>query len=139
MLVFLSIGLQAKNKEGVASWYHDSLHGNLTANGEVYDKDKVSCAHKTLPFGTILEVTNIDNDSTIIVRVNDRGPFIDGRDLDMSRRAAEDLGMIDAGVVNIKYKINNRYYINYRPYYRPLNIKYDYFLMELFNIRLYQI
>lgn len=126
MLVFLSIGLQAKNKEGVASWYHDSLHGNLTANGEVYDKDKVSCAHKTLPFGTILEVTNIDNDSTIIVRVNDRGPFIDGRDLDMSRRAAEDLGMIDAGVVNIKYKINNRYYINYRPYYRPFNIKYGY-------------
>lgn len=126
MLVFLSIGLQAKNKEGVASWYHDSLHGNLTANGEVYDKDKVSCAHKTLPFGTILEVTNIDNDSTIIVRVNDRGPFIDDRDLDMSRRAAEDLGMIDAGVVNIKYKINNRYYINYRPYYRLFNIKYGY-------------
>lgn len=126
MLVFLSIGLQAKNKEGVASWYHDSLHGNLTANGEVYDKDKVSCAHKTLPFGTILEVTNIDNDSTIIVRVNDRGPFIDGRDLDMSRRAAEDLGMIDAGVVNIKYEINNRYYINYRPYYRLFNIKYGY-------------
>ena len=126
MLVFLSIGLQAKNKEGVASWYHDSLHGNLTANGEVYDKDKVSCAHKTLPFGTILEVTNIDNDSTIIVRVNDRGPFIDDRDLDMSRRAAEDLGMIDAGVVNIKYEINNRYYINYRPYYRLFNIKYGY-------------
>lgn len=92
-------------KEGVASYYHDSLHGNLTANGETYDKNKVSAAHKTLPFGTILYVTNLSNNKSIIVRINDRGPFIEGRDLDLSRAAAEKIGMIQEGVINIEWFI----------------------------------
>lgn len=88
---------------GVASYYHDSLHGRLTANGERYDKGKMTCAHKTLPFGTILKV-KWGNDS-VVVRVNDRGPFIKGRDIDLSRAAAEKLGMIQKGVIKVKYEI----------------------------------
>lgn len=118
---------QAKNKEGVASYYHDSLDGNLTANGEIYRKNKVSCAHKTLPFGTILLVTNQNNNKSVIVRVNDRGPFIKGRDIDLSRRAAIRIDMIYDGVVNIEYKIINDLYITFQ------NNKYEFNVNTLQN------
>lgn len=91
--------------EGVASYYHDSLHGNLTANGEIYNERELSVAHKDLEFGTILLVTNINNNESVVVVVNDRGPFISGRDLDLSRRAAEEIGMLVEGVVEVEYII----------------------------------
>ena len=89
--IFFFMNIEAKSEDGVASYYHDSLNGNLTANGEVYRSHRRSCAHKTLPFGTVLIVTNNENDKSVVVRVNDRGPFIEGRDIDLSRRAAESI------------------------------------------------
>jgi rare lipoprotein A len=78
-------------EEGIASWYGgdgDGFAGLLTANGETYDPDQMTCAHKVLPLGTILKVTNLENDRSVIVRVNDRGPYVDGRIIDLSLRAA---------------------------------------------------
>lgn len=83
-----------------ASWYGPGFHGNLTANGEVYDQWGMTAAHKTLPFGTRLRVTNVDNGRSAVVRINDRGPFIPGRELDLSRGAADELGF--AGVATVR-------------------------------------
>lgn len=104
-MILVVMVLSVKAKEGVASYYHDSLHGNLTANGEIYKTNKISCAHKTLPFGTILKITNKRNGKVVIARVNDRGPFIKGRDVDLSRKAAEQIGMVQRGVIKIEYEI----------------------------------
>ena len=86
----------------VASWYGPKFHGNLTANGEVYDQMAMTAAHKTLLFGTILKLTNQKNGKIVLVRINDRGPFIQGRQLDLSKSAAAALGMIHKGVVKVK-------------------------------------
>ena len=93
------------SNEGVASYYHDSLHGNLTANGEIYSKNKISVAHKELEFGTIVLIVNPKNGKSVTAVVNDRGPFIRGRDFDLSRKAAEKIGMIYEGVVKVNYII----------------------------------
>jgi len=91
---------------GRASYYHDSLAGNSTASGEPYDPRKRTAASRTLPFGTRLRVTRVDNGRSTLVRVNDRGPFgRRARILDLSRRAAEDLDMIRAGVVTIRAEV----------------------------------
>ena len=92
-------------QEGYASYYHDSLHGNLTANGEVYDRNALTAAHRTLPFGTEVRVTNLANGKSILLRINDRGPFVDGRIIDVSRRAAELLEFIDDGVVEVRLEV----------------------------------
>lgn len=84
---------------GVASWYGPNFHGRTTANGEVFDMDAMTAAHKTLPFGTVLEVTNPRNGQTVQVRINDRGPFIEGREIDLSRAAARSLGIDGVGSV----------------------------------------
>ncbi len=83
-----------------ASWYGPKFHGRTTANGETYDQWGMTAAHKTLPFGTMLRVTNVDNGRSVVVRINDRGPFIPGRDLDLSRAAAEELGF--GGVATVR-------------------------------------
>lgn len=91
---------------GRASYYHDSLAGNGTANGDVYDPGGFTAAHRSLPFGTIVRVTRIDNGRVVHVRVNDRGPF--GRRtriLDLSRAAAEQLDMIRAGVTDVRVEV----------------------------------
>lgn len=88
--------------QGKASYYADFFHGRLTSNGEIFSQDSLTCAHRTLPFGTYLKVTNKRNNQEVIVRVNDRGPFIEGRVIDLSRAAAEQLGMIHAGVVRVE-------------------------------------
>jgi rare lipoprotein A len=91
---------------GQASYYHDSLAGNVTANGETYELDVYSAAHRSLPFGTILRVTRVSTGDWVLVRVNDRGPF--GRKtriLDLSRIAAESLGMLRAGVVEVRAEV----------------------------------
>lgn len=103
-MMFLSLGTsKITPKSGVASYYHNSLHGRKTANGEIYDMSKLTCAHKTLPFGTILKVYN--GEDTVQVVVNDRGPFIKGRDIDLSLAAAKKLKMIKQGVIKVKYEI----------------------------------
>lgn len=87
---------------GLASWYSDALHGRTTANGETYDRAALTAAHRSLPFGTRVRVTRIETGEDVVVRINDRGPFVEGRIIDLSRRAAEALGMIDAGVVRVR-------------------------------------
>ena len=90
---------------GIASWYGPGFHGNLTANGEVYDMHEVSAAHKTLPFGTVVRVVEIETGRSIVVRINDRGPFVEGRIIDLSRGAAEQLGIIDKGITRVGLRI----------------------------------
>jgi len=77
-----------------ASWYGPRFNGKLTANGEIFDQSAFTAAHKQLKFGTLLKLTNLKNDKTIIVRINDRGPYVSGRQLDLSRAAALSLGMV---------------------------------------------
>ena len=86
----------------VASWYGPKYHGRHTASGEVFDMHGLSAAHKTLPFGTRLRVTNVGTDQSVVVEVNDRGPFIAGRDLDLSYGAALEIGMVEQGVARVK-------------------------------------
>ncbi len=87
---------------GTASWYGPGFHGKLTANGERYDMDAMTAAHRTLPFGTRVEVTNLSNGRSATFRINDRGPFIRGRIIDLSRRGAEVLGFRGAGVTKVR-------------------------------------
>jgi rare lipoprotein A len=87
---------------GVSSWYGPNFHGKLTANGETYDMDGVTAAHRTLPFGTILLVENLDNGKTVQVRINDRGPYAKDRIIDLSRAAAEQIDMIGPGTARVR-------------------------------------
>jgi rare lipoprotein A len=91
--------------EMTASFYGEEHHGKLTANGETFDMYAMTCAHKTLDFNTVLILINPDNGNSIEVRVNDRGPFIEGRDIDLSWGAAKKLGMLNDGVKTLKVKI----------------------------------
>lgn len=94
----------AKNykKTGIASWYGTKFHGRRTSSGEIYDMLKMTAAHKTLPLPTYVKVTNLKNGKKIIVRVNDRGPFKDGRIIDLSYAAAHKLGMTNEGIAKVK-------------------------------------
>lgn len=92
---------------GVASWYGGKFHGKLTASGDVYNMNEFTAAHKTLPFGTKLRVTNKNNGKSVIVEINDRGPFVKSRVLDLSKAAFEEIGDIDQGIMNIEYEILN--------------------------------
>lgn len=91
---------------GNASYYADKFNGRRTANGEIFRQRKKTAASKTLPFGTIVKVKNLSNGKTVKVRINDRGPFVQGRIIDLSKKAARKIGMIRAGVqpVQLKYK-----------------------------------
>jgi len=88
-------------EKGLASWYGEPFHGRRTANGEAYDMNKVSAAHKTLPLGTWVEVKNLNNKKTLVMRINDRGPFVKGRVIDLSREAAKKMEMLQAGVAPV--------------------------------------
>jgi rare lipoprotein A len=92
-------------EDGLASWYGGKFHGRMTSSGEVFDTNTLTAAHRTLPFGTIVKVTNLDNGRSVQVKINDRGPFVDGRIIDLSRAAAEALGMIDSGVAHVSLQI----------------------------------
>ena len=85
-----------------ASWYGPKFHGKYTANGEVYDQMALTAAHKYLSFGTLLKITNPKNGKSVIVRINDRGPYIEGRELDLSKGAAIELGILEKGVARVK-------------------------------------
>lgn len=87
--------------QGKASFYGNGFHGRLTSDGSRYHKDSLTCAHRTLPFGTLLKVTNQKNGKEVVVRVTDRGPFVKGRVVDLSMAAAKELGMVSMGVAPV--------------------------------------
>ncbi|MEO1514124.1 MAG: septal ring lytic transglycosylase RlpA family protein [Bacteroidota bacterium] len=97
--------LSAQEEFGIASYYSDAFDGRKTASGEVYDKTKLTAAHKKLPFGTIIKVTRLDNRSSVKVRINDNGPYIKGRIVELSRKAAERLGIIRDGHAKVKIEV----------------------------------
>ena len=90
---------------GTASWYGPNFHGGKTANGEYYDMTTYTAAHKTLPMNTMLRVTNLKNGLSTIVRINDRGPFVQNRIIDLSEAAARDIGMIKSGTTKVKLEV----------------------------------
>jgi rare lipoprotein A len=96
-------------QKGIASWYGPDFHGKLTSNGEIYNMHALTAAHKTLPFGAYVRVANLNNGKSIIVRINDRGPFIKGRIIDLSYAAAKKLGMDITGVAPVKIKVLKKY------------------------------
>ncbi len=95
-------------RKGMASWYGPGFHGRLTANGERYNQNGLTAAHKTLPFGTQVRVTNLNNGRSVIVRINDRGPYIHGRVIDLSKGAANVIGLISSGVAPVQLEILGR-------------------------------
>ncbi|MEO6069767.1 MAG: septal ring lytic transglycosylase RlpA family protein [Chitinophagaceae bacterium] len=103
---FLSIAFYSCSpkvvESGRASFYADKFNGRKTANGERFSNHKKTAAHKTLPFGTKVKVTNIKNGKSVKVRINDRGPFVAGRSIDLSKKAARKIGMIKDGVGNVQ-------------------------------------
>ena len=110
ILISLPMSASARVKKGhtqkgIASYYSDALHGRKTASGEVYNKRILSAAHKSLPLGTKVRVTKVSNGKSVVVRVNDRGPFVKGRIIDLSRRAARNLGIINSGVAKVQVEV----------------------------------
>jgi len=95
----------ASQMAGVASYYADEFNGRPTASGEVYNMDELTAAHRTLPFGTKVRVTSVDTGRSVIVRINDRGPFKDDRVIDLSLGAAKQLGLIAAGTGRVVLQI----------------------------------
>lgn len=93
------------NKVGIASWYGDDFHELKTANGEIFDMDAMTAAHPTLPLPVLVRVTNLENGRQVVVRVNDRGPFKRGRIIDLSRRAAYELGMLQKGTARVRVQV----------------------------------
>ena len=92
-------------QKGEASYYADKFHNRKTANGEKYNKYAITAAHRRIPFNSLVEVKNLDNGKSLMVRVNDRGPFIKGRIIDVSRTAAEMLGMIRSGTAKVEIRM----------------------------------
>ena len=94
------------NEVGIASWYGPGFHGKKTANGEIFDQNKISAAHKTLPMPSIVRVTNLENGIILEnIRINDRGPFAGNRIIDLSKKAAEELGFVNNGVAKVRVEI----------------------------------
>lgn len=95
----------AQTQTGKASFYADKFEGRPTASGEKYKHSKLTAAHKTLPFGTKVRVTNVANNQTVDVVINDRGPYVDGRVIDLSKSAAEKLGFVNLGLAEVKIEV----------------------------------
>lgn len=97
---------EAKNKiEGIVSWYADKFHGQRTSSGELYNNKELTAAHRTLPFGSKVKVTNVQNGKSVVVKINDRGPHSKSRIMDLSKAAFEQIGSINSGVLNIEMEI----------------------------------
>jgi rare lipoprotein A len=94
-----------RTEEGRASWYGAPFHGRRASNGEIYDMYKLTAAHRTLPFGTVVRVTNLDNGKSTTVRITDRGPFVDNRIIDLSLAAAREIESVGPGVVPVRLEI----------------------------------
>ncbi len=95
-------------ERGYASWYGNEHHGRQTASGEIFDQEAMTAAHRDLPFGTVVRVHHRETNRSVTVRVNDRGPFVRGRIIDLSRGAARDLGMIQEGVAPVRVEVLQR-------------------------------
>jgi len=104
LLLAMNVG-NAQTSQGYASWYGPGFYNRLTANGEVYDAWEMTAAHLTLPFDTRVRVTNLENGRRVTVRINDRGPYIDNRIIDLSEGAAETLGMLHSGIVPVRVEV----------------------------------
>ncbi len=100
------------DQTGIASWYGEMFHGRLTANGEIFDRTTISAAHPTLPMPVNVRVTNLDNGKSIVVRINDRGPFVRGRIIDLSERAADLLGYREKGIARVRVSFISRADLN---------------------------
>jgi rare lipoprotein A len=96
------------SETGMASWYGGKFQGRQTASGEVFDTEELTAAHKTLPFGTRVRVVNTENGESVVVRINDRGPFVEGRIIDLSRAAAREIGMTGSGVTRVRLEVVER-------------------------------
>lgn len=96
---------QTQPDTGIASYYADKFHGRKTASGEVFHQDSLTAAHKSLPFGTLVRVTNLRNNQSVIVKVNDRGMKGKNRVIDLSKAAARELNMVGAGLVKVKVEV----------------------------------
>ena len=92
-------------QDGVASWYGKKFHGNPTASGEIYDMYHLTAAHRTLPLGTYVMVTNLENNRSVQVKINDRGPFVKGRIIDLSYAAARSIDMVEKGTARVKVAV----------------------------------
>lgn len=101
----IKVTSQAPAQTGLASWYGPDFHGRATSSREIYDMYDLTAAHKTLPFGTMVVVTNLENGKSVTVRINDRGPFVKGRIIDLSYAAAKAIDMVGPGVVPVKLEI----------------------------------
>ena len=93
------------DETGIGSWYGNEFAGKLTANGEIFDPELITAAHKTLPMPSVVRVTNLDNGKSLVVRVNDRGPFVAGRIIDLSREAARRIGYKDNGLARVRVQV----------------------------------
>ncbi len=116
--------------KGIASWYGDGFHGSSTSNGEMFNMFSYTAAHKTLPMNTMVKVTNLLNNKSVIVRINDRGPFVPNRIIDLSYAAAKKIGMIATGTAPVKITVvgfDGKIYkkdLHPRPPYKTQTIKY---------------
>lgn len=99
--------IKGKTEVGLASYYGTEAHGGPTASGETFDMYSMTAAHKTLPLGADVRVTNLENGKSVVVRINDRGPFVEGRIIDLSYAAAKKIGMLKDGVVQVKVEMLN--------------------------------
>jgi rare lipoprotein A len=91
--------------EGIASYYADEYHGRQTSNGETYNMNDLTAAHRTFPFGTMVRVTNLENKRSVVVRINDRGPFVEGRIIDLSLGAAKELDIVGSGTARVRLEV----------------------------------
>lgn len=98
-------GEYSATEEGFASYYADEFHGRKTSNGETFDMNGLTAAHKSLPFGSKVKVTNLGNDLSVVVRINDRGPFVAGRIIDLSLAGAKAIGMIGSGTARVRLEV----------------------------------
>lgn len=108
LVILTSICLQAQDtfsQKGIASFYSDKFEGKATASGEKYRAGRMTAAHRSLPFGTVVKVINLQNGKSVEVKINDRGPFVEGRIIDLSRAAAEELGIINQGLAEVRLEV----------------------------------
>jgi rare lipoprotein A len=98
-------GSAGNSQAGMASYYHDRFHGRRTASGAAYNKNALSAAHKTLPLGTQVKVTDARSGKSVVVKINDRGPYAKGRVIDLSRAAAQEIGLTGKGVARVKLEV----------------------------------
>lgn len=103
--LFYVCGFSQNLEIGIASYYHDKFEGRTTASGEIFQQHKFTAAHKTLPFNTKVKVTNLKNNKSVVVKINDRGPFVEGRIIDLSQEAAFHLQFLVDGIADVKVEI----------------------------------